>query len=442
LTICSGASFAFAVKAGMIGSGYFTTAPILAAQAETLSTENAKENELLFTILAWCCIVTTLVLSVMICFMRHKVNVCVGILKESCKALSHIPLLMVWPLVPSIMFVALFLYWSVISAYVASAGSESLAAYADTKVAAANAVAADAASTYGNSTITFKSFETSNAQTYMAMYHLFGFLWTNQVIQAISMCTIAGAVNKYYWARDKTEMSSKPIRIGFYNAIRYHLGSLIFGSLIVAVVQFIRCVLAYIDQKTKNLQNSNIMVKIGMKCIQCCMWCLEKCLKYISKSAYIMIAMKGGSFCNSTRKAVGLLWDNMSQIALANSIVVFMLFLAEICISLLCAMAFYSLINSNEDYKEGGSKEISQPMIPVVLVALIAWFVSDKFMGLFGNIVDSTLLMFCVDKAENKGTDDGYFMSDGLAKLLGENKKAGKKAKEEAAVAAKEECAT
>jgi len=106
----------------------------------------------------------------------------------------------------------------------------------------------------------------------------------------------------------------------------------------------------------------------------------------------------------------------------ANSIVIFLLLLSEISIALLCAAAMYFIVDSNEDYAEGGAKELSTPMVPVMLVAVIAWFIADKFMGLFGNVVDSTLLMFCVDKEKNSGTIEGVFMSDELARLLGEKK--------------------
>ena len=46
-------------------------------------------------------------------------------------------------------------------------------------------------------------YEGSNAMQYLLWYHLFGFLWTNALIDAISMCTVAGAVSAYYWAKQK-----------------------------------------------------------------------------------------------------------------------------------------------------------------------------------------------------------------------------------------------
>ena len=42
-------------------------------------------------------------------------------------------------------------------------------------------------------------------------------------------------------------------------ADRYHLGSIAFGSLIIAIVQMIRIALAYLDQKTKSMQVSGVL---------------------------------------------------------------------------------------------------------------------------------------------------------------------------------------
>lgn len=243
------------------------------------------------------------------------------------------------------------------------------------------------------------------------------------------MCTVAGVVNRYYWTRDKSAGFGRgPIRSAFWVCLRYHFGSLCFGALVIAICQFIRAVLAYIDHKTKNLQQANIAIRIFMKCIQCCMWCLEKCLKYISKSAYILIAMKGGSFCASTVDSFKLIWANLSQIAMSNIIVSFMLMLAKLAITAGCSIVFYITINSNEDYAEGGAKELSNPAVPLALCGMIAFFVASTFMNMYGMVVDTILLLFCVDKKENKGKDEGYFMSDELAALLGEKKNSQKAA--------------
>ena len=40
-----------------------------------------------------------------------------------------------------------------------------------------------------------------------------------------------------------------------------------------------------------------------MKVVHCCLWCLEKCVRYITMNAYIMIAIEGKGFCLSAWSA-------------------------------------------------------------------------------------------------------------------------------------------
>jgi len=75
--------------------------------------------------------------------------------------------------------------------------------------------------------------------------------------------------------------------------VRYHLGSIALGSFIVAVVQFIRAILEYVDKKTKRLQDTNPVVKFFMCCVKYCVWYLEQVLKFINRNAYILVAVKG-----------------------------------------------------------------------------------------------------------------------------------------------------
>lgn len=112
---------------------------------------------------------------------------------------------------------------------------------------------------------------------------------------------------------------------------RYHLGSLAFGSLIIAIVQMIRVLLEYVDAKLKGKENpvakffikwvnrscsskklsvdkqdkwkqnvffyyfeenpAKFIVWIWFsRCLKCCFWCLEKFLKFLNKNAYILVS--------------------------------------------------------------------------------------------------------------------------------------------------------
>lgn len=66
---------------------------------------------------------------------------------------------------------------------------------------------------------------------------------------------ISGAVAQWYFtANKKDDLPRTPCVSACCRTARYHLGSIAFGSFLIALVQLIRIALAYIDQKTKAAQ--------------------------------------------------------------------------------------------------------------------------------------------------------------------------------------------
>ena len=66
---------------------------------------------------------------------------------------------------------------------------------------------------------------------------------------------ICGAFAEWYWTQGQPE--SMPVTKSLWRTVRYHLGTIAFGSLLIAIVQFVRFILEYIDSQTKKLQEKN-----------------------------------------------------------------------------------------------------------------------------------------------------------------------------------------
>ena len=96
----------------------------------------------------------------------------------------------------------------------------------------------------------------------------------------------------------------------FSTHYRFHTGSLAFGALIIAIIQLIRIILAYIQKKLKKNKESKIAHAI-LTCMQCCFYLLEKVFRYINRHAYIEIAIYGYDFCTGACKAVKLILRNI-----------------------------------------------------------------------------------------------------------------------------------
>nr|CAD7256283.1 unnamed protein product [Timema shepardi] len=119
-------------------------------------------------------------------------------------------------------------------------------------------------------------------------YNLFGLFWFTQFIMGCQHMVIAGAVSKWFFTRNKSSLDS-PILKSFKNLVRYHLGTVAMGSLLIALVQMVRVVLTFVQNRLKGYDNS--VTRCLFKCCQCCLYLLEKFLKFFTRNAYIQTGL-------------------------------------------------------------------------------------------------------------------------------------------------------
>ena len=88
----------------------------------------------------------------------------------------------------------------------------------------------------------------------------------------------------------------------------YHLGTLAFGSLIIGIIRFIQSILNRIEKTLGKYDNE--LTKCLLCMCKCCLWCLEKFMRFINKNAYIICAIRSTNFCSSAKQAFSLLMRN------------------------------------------------------------------------------------------------------------------------------------
>lgn len=243
---------------------------------------------------------------------------------------------------------------------------------------------------------------------YMQWYHVFGFLWAVQLVFAIQEFVLAGAVSRWYFASDKSSLGW-PIAASIKNAFRYHLGTLAFGALIIALVQFARLILAYVQRKLEG--KAGPVVNFLLKCCSCCLWLLEKVLKFINRNAYIEVAIFGHSFCKAAREAFGTLFRNVFCVATINSVGSFVFFLSRLVV--VGTVAFGSMHWFEQEL------DLVYPAVPIFVVCLVAWIISGIFTGVYDMTIDTVFLCFAEDSERNDGSiERPLFASDRLIKFM------------------------
>jgi choline transporter-like protein 2/4/5 len=350
---------------------------------------------------------TTLVLFFVVVGLRKQIQLAIAVIKEAGNVIKDMPLTVFYPFVTLISFFGLSFYFLGIGALIASMGEIST----DEFVQQLDNI------TVNNSTYNFQQFKTDDASTYLLIYHLFGFLWTNQVIQAIGIMAISGCAGNWYWSTPEertNELSKFEVFRQAGRAVRYHFGSACFGGFIIAAIQLARIALQYLDEKTKDVQESNIGVKVAMKIVQCCLWCFEKCIKFLSKNAYIIVIVESSSFCEGAKRSFKLIFANALRMAAAQAVSGIVIMCGKIFICLLSTLATYQFIFARVGIAD--DVDISSAMMPTFLACLCSYVCASCFLYVYGITIDTILLMFCRDDEEN--SEDKMFASDALKSIV------------------------
>ena len=261
----------------------------------------------------------------------------------------------------------------------------------------------------------------------MQLYHLAGWLWGANYILALTECSLAGAFASYYWAFKKPDdIPCFPVMVAMFRAFFWHSGSLALGAAIITIVQLIRLTLEYIRRKLKE-GGENKAVEFLLCCLQCCFWCLEKCLRFINKNAYIMIAVTGKKFCTSAWKAVTILLTNIRGTIAINGITGFILFLGRILITGgigIGSFFWFSKYNANQEEK------LDYSVVPIAICTIGAYLVTSLFFSVYDMGIDTMFLCYCHDVDINNGADKPYFMTKSMQNIMDKHNASVKKSEE------------
>ncbi|XP_048967741.1 choline transporter-like protein 5 isoform X2 [Canis lupus dingo] len=388
-----------------------------------------KQTWLAFMIIL--CILEVFII-LMLIFLRERIRISITLLKEGSKAIGCIPTTLIYPILTFIFISICIAYWAVIAIYLATSG-----------VPIYKVIAPEGKCKHENTTCNPEIFNTTEiakacpeAQCNFAfyggkslyhqyvptfqMFNLFVFFWLINFVIALGQCALAGAFASYYWAfRKPDDIPPHPLFTAFGRAIRYHTGSLAFGSLLLALIQMFKIVLEYLDRRLKDPQNN--ISKFLQCCLKCCFWCLENVIKYFNRNAYVMIAIYGKNFCRSARDAFNLLMRNILKIAVMDKVTDFVLILGKILVAGCIGMLAFLLFTQRLPTIIEGPTSLNYYWVPLLTVIIGSYLVAHGFFSVYAMCIDTIFICFLEDLERNDGsTERPYYMSQSLLKILKE----------------------
>ena len=168
---------------------------------------------------------------------------------------------------------------------------------------------------------------------------------------------------------------------------------------------------SYIDNRFKKSQSGNPLVKCGMKCCHCCLLCLEKCMKYISRNAYILVIMRGTNFFKSSMESFSLLASNIAAVTVLKSVSTLFIWMGKVSNIIMSSSPRHFIYSSTlvvQVMIRFCPTWVTQPIVsfvgPTVVIIILSYLISTIFIQVFVIAVDTTMLCYCEDLKKN-GTD-------------------------------------
>lgn len=106
---------------------------------------------------------------------------------------------------------------------------------------------------------------------------------------------------------------------------------------------------------------------------------MEKVIKFINRNAYIIVAVKGYTFCGGAIRAIKLIVLNVGRLAAVNIIGDALIFLGKLTVVMACGSLAFLMTDMAAFSSVDSVNYVSSPIVPVILTMLSAYMVASVF---------------------------------------------------------------
>ena len=241
-------------------------------------------------------------------------------------------------------------------------------------------------------------------QVVLSLFALLVALWSVNFCRAISWTAMASAVG--YWfvvdnAPNAPQHRTMYTGCGLCRLLdstltvcTKHLGSMAFGSLIIASCQLVRICLKVFEASEAGRRSQ--LLRLVLKCAQCAVFCLQKSIEFVSYYGFVYVALEGGSFCKGCKSTFHLVARYPAQVAVNKTVQKLLALLMGWSTPALCALSCYYRLDNDAAYAARFS-----PMHASVAVGLVAWVIADGLTTTFSCCVDTIYISAFVNMESN-----------------------------------------
>eukprot|EP00040_Diaphanoeca_grandis_P019859 m.105192 g.105192 ORF g.105192 m.105192 type:complete len:658 (+) comp27628_c0_seq2:710-2683(+) len=329
--------------------------------------EKESKETVFYVLIISAAVVTvfTLVFMCVICAMRKKIVGAVCIVEEASVAFMTMPTTFLCPLFTWMFMLAWIAICGVIFAYVVTSQDVSLDSDG------------------------FVHYTDAPDTKFAILYTVIALFWGVELFVAMEEFVIGSCVVIWYLSGAKPK--GVPLFKSIFRLFRFHFGSIALGALIIAIIQVIRTILEYFEhQFERHKDKIGCLVRFLLCCVNCCLFCFQRCVKFLNKNAYIEIAIWGDGFFSSACRAMRLLLDHILMVSLVNGVSHMIQWVIKVAVSMSIGILAYLWLESMED---------QVPLYPVVAASMVlfSFVVVSAFTSMIEIGAEAILICLCED---------------------------------------------
>lgn len=377
--------------------------------------------------------VTILVVCLLVLiFLRKRINIAIALIGQASKAVGDIMSTLFFPVIPYVLQLVFLAFFCVVAVLLAAAGKAEYRVMCAEDGCGCSHIKENETCSFSDYNETdcpgascqFYAYTVDSNIPRLHIYNVFALFWSMFFVSAFGEMVLAGTFASWYWAFNKSkDVPTFAVTGSLGRTLRYHIGTLAFGSLIIAIVRMIRVILEYIDHKVREKTDSKI-VRCIMCCCRCCLWCLERFLKFVNRNAYVYCAIYGKNFCVSAKNSFSLIMRNIARVVVLDKVTDFLLFIGKMVVVGSIGVASFFIFSGEVKAVQEHLPEMNYYLTPVIIITIGTFFIATAFFSVYGMAVDTLFLCFLEDCERNDGSPEKpYFMSKDLMKILDKKNK-------------------
>lgn len=212
----------------------------------------------------------------------------------------------------------------------------------------------------------------------------FMWVWLTLLLFAAGQYMVAHMVADWYYERSRCLCAD----------LAKSLGSLAFGSLLCTLLLVVKWMLALaLSYNSRFNGHENRVAQCFNRCALCCISLFERCVRFVSEQAYIVMAAGGDSFLSSAEEAVDIIASKPLLFAVCEAAAGLVAGFTKALIVVLSTLSSYLILTETSI-----GAHVYELWWPVLLFVMVSYPGAAAMMSFFEHSANAILLLFMKDR--------------------------------------------